>query len=123
MRKPPVVGKLCRLEIDAGREPRQIGGAERGGFLDHRAVDRRVREIGEALHGPERAGRNERSELRHESDLSRRTIRSRLCSSSRHSGSPASRSPSSTLCILLLNAAVPIVGPKLFKVVFGHSLR
>jgi hypothetical protein len=24
---------------------------------------------------------------------------------------------------LLLNAAVPIVGPKVFKVVFGHSLR
>src|SRR5450432_151353 len=46
-----------------------------------------------------------------------------LRTSSRHSGSPASRSPSSTLCILLLNAAVPIDGSNVFKVVFGHSLR
>ena len=46
-----------------------------------------------------------------------------LCPSPRHSGSPATRNPSSTLSMLLLNAAVPIVGPKVFKVVFGHSLR
>ena len=52
--QPPVVGKFCGLGIDAGRKPREIGGAECGGFLDHRAIDRRVQQIGEALHGPVR---------------------------------------------------------------------
>jgi hypothetical protein len=41
----------------------------------------------------------------------------------RHSGMPASRSPSSTRCMLLLKAAVPIDGLKVCKVVFGQSLR
>jgi hypothetical protein len=50
-------------------------------------------------------------------------VEASLCSSSHHSASPAIRSPSNTLCILLLNAAVPIDGSKVFKVVFGHSLR
>src|SRR5882762_6069922 len=43
--QPPVIGKLRRLGIDAGGKPREIGGAERGGFLDHRAIDRRVQQV------------------------------------------------------------------------------
>ena len=56
MLQPPVVGEFCGLGIDAGLQPGEIGGAERGGFLDHRAIDRRVEQIGEALHGPVRRG-------------------------------------------------------------------
>jgi hypothetical protein len=39
----------------------------------------------------------------------------------RHCVSPASRSPSRTLSILALKAAVPTVGPKLANDVCGHS--
>ena len=38
-----------------------------------------------------------------------------------HSVNPASRNPFSTRSILLLKAAVPTMGPKLFSAVFGHS--
>src|SRR6266478_4493593 len=48
MLQPPVVGEFYRLGIDAGGKPREIGGAKRGGLLDHRAIDRRVQQIGEA---------------------------------------------------------------------------
>src|SRR5579863_3226415 len=50
--EPPIVGESGGLGVDAGGEAGEIGGAERGGFLDHRAVDRRIEQIGEALHGP-----------------------------------------------------------------------
>ena len=56
MLQPPVVGEFCGLGIDAGLQPGEIGGAECRGFLDHRAIDRRVEQIGEALHGPVRGG-------------------------------------------------------------------
>jgi len=42
MLQPPVVGEFGGLGIDAGGEPREIGGAQRGGFLDHRAIDRQA---------------------------------------------------------------------------------
>src|SRR3954470_701951 len=48
----PVVGEFCRLGIDAGLEAREIGGAQRRRLLDHRAIDRGVEQVGEALHGP-----------------------------------------------------------------------
>jgi hypothetical protein len=42
MLQPLVDGKLRRLWTDARGQPREIGGAKRGGFVDHRASDRRV---------------------------------------------------------------------------------
>src|ERR1700676_4752646 len=56
MLEPPVVGEFRRLGIDAGRKPREIGGAECGGFLDHRTIDRSVEQVRKALHGPVRRG-------------------------------------------------------------------
>src|SRR5882757_7467647 len=47
MLEAPVVGEFGGLGIDARREPREIGGAEGGGFLDHRAIDRRVQKVSE----------------------------------------------------------------------------
>ena len=54
--QPPGVGEFRGLGIDAGAEAREIRRAERGGLLDHRAIDRRVEQVGEALHGPVRGG-------------------------------------------------------------------
>ena len=44
MLQPPIVGEFCGLGIDAGLQPGEIGGAKGGGFLDHRAIDRRIQE-------------------------------------------------------------------------------
>src|SRR5450631_283972 len=41
----PVVGEFLWLGIDAGLKTGEIGRAERGGLLDHRAIDRRVEQI------------------------------------------------------------------------------
>src|SRR5258708_23512375 len=52
MLEPPVVGEFCRLGIDAGGKPREIRGTERCGFLDHRALGRRVPQICKSREGP-----------------------------------------------------------------------
>src|SRR5947209_6245936 len=46
----PVVGKLRRLRIDASMEAGEVRSAQCRRLLDHRAIDRGVEEIGEALH-------------------------------------------------------------------------
>jgi len=53
----------------------------------------------------------------------RRPITFHLRGASASSERPANRKPSRTLFILLLNAAVPTIGPKLFKEVLGQSFK
>lgn len=51
MLEPPGVGEFDGFGIDGGLQPCEIGGAEGGGFLDHRTIDWRVEQIGEPLPG------------------------------------------------------------------------